>query len=126
MTELYEAVNANDVERVRELLAQGASPNDGESLYHSTEHADLGFLRLLLSHGAKVKGSNSINHMLDRENPVGLRLLLDAGADTEENSIHGGAALQWAIFRRRSAEIVTMLLDAGAKLDSIGFDGRRA
>ncbi len=126
MTALYHAVAANDVEKVRELLAQGADPNDGESFYHSTEHRDLGSLRLLLAHGARVKGSNAVNHMLDREDPVGLRLLLVAGADLEENAIHGASALQWAIFRRRGAEIVTMLLDAGAKIDSVGSDGRHA
>ena len=44
---------------------RGCAPNDGESLYHSTEHADLACVKLLLKHGATPKNANVLNHMLD-------------------------------------------------------------
>jgi ankyrin repeat protein len=84
------------------LLEAGANPNDGESLYHSTEHPDLQCMRLLLSNGASPKGSNALKHMLDREDPEGLKLLLDAGADPNAGNAKNETALHWAVWRGRS------------------------
>ena len=108
------------------LLDAGANPNDGESLYHSTEHADLASFRLLLARGASVEGTNALKHMLDREEPEGVRLLLEAGADPNERNGRGETALHWAVWRGRSAAIVTMLLDSGAQIDARRADGRTA
>ena len=108
------------------LLEAGANPNDGESLYHSTEHPDLACVRLLLKHGASAKGTNALKHMLDHEHPEGLRLLLAAGADPNEVNECGETALHWAVPRGRSATIITALLDAGAAIDAARTDGRTA
>jgi ankyrin repeat protein len=108
------------------LLQAGANPNDGESVYHSTEHADLACLRLLLAHGAKAGGTNVLPHMLDREDLTGLQRLLAAGADPNDSPPGGGTALHWAVFRRRSAPILTALLDAGVAIDARRADGRTA
>jgi ankyrin repeat protein len=75
------------------LLEGGANRNDGESLYHSTEHHDLACMKLLLSHDAKVEGTNALKHMLDSEDSEGLQLLLDAGADPNETNEQGATAL---------------------------------
>ena len=106
------------------LLAAGANPNDGESLYHSTEHADLACVKLLLEHGASLKSANALKHMLDREDREGLQLLLAAGADPNEVNERGETALHWAIWRGRSAAVIEALLDAGAALEARRKDGR--
>jgi ankyrin repeat protein len=108
------------------LLEAGANPNDGESLYHSTEHHDLACMKLLLSHGAKVEGSNALKHMLDSADSDGLQLLLDAGADPNETNQQGATALHWAVWRGRSVKIITTLLDRGAGLNARRHDGRTA
>lgn len=106
------------------LLQAGATPNDGESLYHSIEHADLACVKLLLKNGASLKGANALKHMLDREDREGLLLLLAAGADPNEVNERGERALHWAIWRGRSAAVIEALLDAGAALDAQRNDGR--
>lgn len=116
----------NNAEMTRILLEAGADPNDGESLYHATEHTDLACLRLLLDHGAVPEGTNALKHMLDRAAPDGVRLLLDAGADPNETNPAGDTALHWAVRRRRDIEIIRMLLDAGADIDAVRGDGRTA
>jgi ankyrin repeat protein len=114
---LYGAAGRNhDGELTRMLLAAGANPNDGESLYHATESADPECVRLLLEAGARVGGSNALNRSLDFERPEMLRLLLAHGGDPNERT--NDAPLTHAIRRRRSPQIVRMLLDAGADPDS--------
>lgn len=108
------------------LLDAGADPNDGESLYHATEHSDLSCLKLLLDHGARVSGSNALKHMLDREDSEGVRLLLEAGGDPNEINAEGDTALHWAVRRGRSAHIIAQLLDHGADIDAFRNDGRTA
>jgi ankyrin repeat protein len=108
------------------LLEAGANPNDGESLYHSTEHPDLACLKLLLRFGAKPAGSNALKHILDREDEQGLKLLLAAGADPNERNDRGETALHWAVWRGRSVPILAALLDSGADLDAPRKDGRTA
>lgn len=124
---LYAVSGLNgNAEMTRLLLEAGADPNDGESLYHSTEQLDLACMRLLLRYGARVNGSNAIKHILDRESPDGLRLLLDAGGDANAPNDQGDTALHWAVRRGRSPEIVAMLLDHGADIDAVRHDGRTA
>ena len=106
------------------LLRAGANPNDGESLYHSTEHADLACVKLLLEHGAAPRNANVLKHMLDREDREGVQLLLAAGADPNEVNERGETALHWAIWRGRSAAVIEALLDAGAALEAKRKDGR--
>lgn len=116
----------NNAELTRILLEAGADPNDGESLYHATEHHDLECLRVLLEFGASVDGSNAIKHMLDREDPEGLRLLLEAGGNPNETNGEGDTALHWAVRRNRSPHIISMLIDFGADPDAAREDGRTA
>ena len=124
---LYGATGLNNnPELARVLLDAGARPNDGESLYHSTEHADLACVRLLLEYGALPGPANALKHMLDREDIEGVRLLLAAGADPDERTPRGDAALHWAVWRGRGAGMVAALLDAGADIDAARGDGRTA
>ena len=116
----------NNLELSRLLLEAGANPNDNESLYHSTEHPDLACFKLLLKHGAEPRGSNALKHMLDRELFEGVRLLLDAGADPNERNHRDETALHWAVWRRRSAQVIAALLNAGADFNAKRSDGRTA
>ncbi len=122
---LYAATGLNNnADLCRVLLEAGANPNDGESLYHSTEHHDLACMKLLLRYGAKPGPANALKHMLDSEDSVGLQLLLDAGADPNETNQQGNTALHWAVWRGRSVKIITMLLDRGADINAKRNDGR--
>lgn len=108
------------------LLEAGAKPDDGESLYHSTEHSDLRCMKLLLSYGASPNKANALKHLLDREDLEGLRMLLEAGADPNLTGLLGQTALHWAVWRGRSPEAIRMLLDHGAAIDQKRNDGRTA
>ncbi|MBX7131146.1 MAG: ankyrin repeat domain-containing protein [Fimbriimonadaceae bacterium] len=117
---LYGATGVNNVpELARMLLEAGASPDDGESLYHSTEHRDHECLKLLMEFGVE-EISNSMLRMLDFEDLVGLKLMLDYGCDpnaTQPNALHH------AILRGRSRTIAQMLLDYG--VDALSDDPMR-
>lgn len=104
------------------LLDRGADPNDGESLYHSTELGHSDGLRLLLKYGARPEGTNALPRALDFNDPGKVRLLLDAGADPNEGiEPHPSGeppfvipALHQAARRMCDRAIIEMLLDAGA------------
>jgi ankyrin repeat protein len=124
---LYAASGLNNNPALTQaLLEAGANPNDGESLYHSTEHRDLACMKLLLRHGATLLRANALRHMLDREDMEGLQILLAAGADPDEVNDRGETALHWAVWRGRSAPIIAALLDSGADLEAQRQDGRTA
>jgi hypothetical protein len=124
---LYAAAGLNNNPALTEaLLEAGANPNDGESLYHSTEHRDLACMKLLLRHGATLLRANALKHMLDREDMEGLQALLAAGVDPDEVNDRGETALHWAVWRGRSAPIIAALLDSDADLEAQRRDGRTA
>ena len=115
LSALYGAAGKNhDPELTRILLAAGANPNDGESLYHSMETLDLECAQLLLEAGARVEGSNALHHQLDVDNLEGLRLLLAYAKDVNDSASKIGSPLLWAIRRGRSRAHVEALLAAGA------------
>jgi len=116
----------NNADLALVLLEAGANPNDGESLYHSTEHPDLACMKLLLRYGAEPNRANALRHILDYEHSEGVQLLLDAGADPNDINERGDTALHWAVWRGRSVKIITMLLDRGADINAKRKDGRTA
>ncbi len=123
LSALYGAIGHSDnMALAAWLLAQGANPNDGESLYHATELGHLRGVELLLKHGADPRGTNALLRALDFDNTHMVRLLIVAGADV--NGFHpepiGGEApivipaLHQAARRQCGAEMVELLLNAGA------------
>jgi ankyrin repeat protein len=116
MSALYGAAGRlHDPGLTRLLLEAGASPDDGESLYHSTEADSPECLRLLLEHGASTRRTNALAHALDDERIEHVRLLLDADADA-----NAGALVAHAVRRGRGSAFVRLLAEHGADLDRPG------
>jgi len=113
-----------DPEMTQLLLAAGAQPNDGESLYHSL--GNLQCTKLLLEHGARIAGSNALAHALDFSSPEPAKLLLAHGADPNEMTGQRIPPLFAAIRRRRSPDLIRALLDAGADPRARDSDGQSA
>ncbi len=125
-TALYGTVARNQPALTKVLLEAGADPNDGESLYHSTEHRDARCLRALLAHGVRIDATNALKHALDHLDPEPVRLLLEAGADPNELEPWGETALHHAIRRGRGPAQVDLLLRHGAAIDATNRDGHTA
>ncbi len=123
LSALYGAIgHANNMVLARWLLEHGANPNDGESLYHSTELGHHEGLRMLLDHGADPRGTNALLRAMDFNDHAAVRLLLDHGAradDFNPASVGGEEpwvvpALHQAARRMCDAEMIGLLLEAGA------------
>jgi ankyrin repeat protein len=113
MSALYGAAGVvHGPELTRLLLEAGANPDDGESVYHSTEAESPECLRALLEHGATAEPI-MLAHALDDERPEHVRLLLDAGAEARELLPH-------AVRRGRSPETIRLLVTCGADLEHPG------
>jgi ankyrin repeat protein len=123
LSTLYFAVgHADNMPLARWLLEHGADPDDGESLYHSTELGHHEGLRLLLAHGADPKGTNALLRAMDFHDIEAVRMLMAAGAEVDEfNGAHVGGERPWVVpamhqAARRMAPVAMaeLLLDAGA------------
>lgn len=117
LSPLYGALGQAGNMRLAEwLLANGADPNDGESLYHATELGHSAGVALLLRHGARPEGTNALARALDFNDHETVTLLLAHGADPNEGSDVAGliAALPQAARRGADAEMIRLLLDHGA------------
>lgn len=123
LSALYGALgHANNLPLAEWLLEHGANPDDGESLYHSTELGHHDGLRLLMRFGVSTSGPNAILRALDFNDVVAVRLLLEYGVDPNEavethpsgQPVDSAPVLHHAACRWCSAEIVRLLLDFGA------------
>lgn len=124
LSALYGALgHADNMPLARWLLEHGANPDDGESLYHSTELGHREGLKMLIAHGANPAGTNALPRALDFDDIEAVRLLLEAGADPNESvdwpEESGEAprvipALHQAARRMCGSQTVECLLDGGA------------
>jgi len=97
------------------LLERGADPDDGESLYHSTELGHHEGLKMLLAHGADPRGTNALLRAMDFHDEVAVGLLLHAGARVDE--FEGRVAipaLHQAARRLSRRAMIRLLMDSGA------------
>jgi ankyrin repeat protein len=132
---LYGCVHHGRATLLKTLLDAGATPNDGECLYHATERGEE-CIDLLLSHGATTAGTNALKRALDYQALGPVRKLLEAGADPSERSpllgtqnpwwSGGRNALHHAALRGRDAAIIDLLVQHGTPLDARDETGRTA
>lgn len=126
-TALYGAVDHDRSALVKELLEAGADPNDGESLYHSTEAADTRCLELLLAYGARpTPTSNVLPRALDQAALTPVRALLEAGADPNERCgpMFHHMPLHHVALRGWGPAAIDLLLEFGADLEVRDPHGR--
>ena len=119
LSALFGAVGrARSLRMTRLLLEAGASPDDGESLYHSCEADDPAITLALLDAGAKVSGTNAMGRVLDFDKPELLRAMIAHGGDVNEKPW-----MHHAILRGRGAEHMRILAEAGANLQAVDASG---
>jgi ankyrin repeat protein len=138
---LYHACVADDLPLVKRLLAEGADPNDGESVFHAAQFNRSECLALMLAHGADLSSRSALHgntplyflagvHESDRgaaEATAGMRWLLEHDADPnvtsyeiEETPLHALARSGW------NEPMAELLVAHGASLDAPRADGRTA
>jgi ankyrin repeat protein len=110
---------AGDAELTQLLLAAGADPNDagpnhtvGEALYHACEHRDPTCARLLIEAGTDPEVVvYCLGRALNFDNHSMVAMVCSYGVRP------WAAHLHQALWRRRPAETIAVLLDAGAPLE---------
>lgn len=138
LSPLYFATNTGAAGVVRALLAAGARPNDGESVYHGAERDQRECLELLLAHGADLDEATPpygvtplfflLGHRDGQPGTIpadrGLTWLLEHGArpdvpsgERRETALHAAAR------SGRRAEIIAQLVVHGATVDAPRADG---
>lgn len=135
---LYAVTGLRNVPGIaRMLLEAGASPTDGESVFHAAECFHEEALALLLEFDVDLNqtgdwGNTPLYFLLrywdiERHPAVGrgLRWLLDHGAEPDVRSgVERETALHVAVRRGQSPETIRLLLDHGADPRAARADGR--
>jgi len=136
---LYWACVSGHTAVVELLLARGADPNDGESIYHAAELDRRDCLELLARHGADFSGrhahwGNTPLFFLagykewaeqSATATAGMRWLLEHGADPDVTSYESRETpLHRVAAYGRGPAVAEMLLAHGATLDVERADGR--
>jgi ankyrin repeat protein len=107
---------AHHAELTRLLLEHGADPNDEETPYHTPESYDNEALKVLVD--SRKLNQDSLATMLLRKHDwhdyQGVHWLLEHGADPNRVTRWNRAALDQAILRDNSIEMIELLLDHGA------------
>ncbi len=139
LSALYGATGVNNYPQVaRVLLAAGANPNDGESIYHAAEHNHPECLEALVAAGGDLSGrdpkwKNTPLYFLLGHSPrtrqaaiarQGMFWLLDHGADPNVTAYEKAEVpLHLAINNDWDIELIIRLLDRGANPNARRADG---
>ncbi|HET9620311.1 MAG TPA: ankyrin repeat domain-containing protein [Kofleriaceae bacterium] len=118
---LYAAIAVTDnLDLAAALLAGGASPSDGQSLYHAAERFSTDALDLLYRFQLdRDELSYCLLHQIDFQYEPGIRWLLAHGADPDARHPQSGeSALHWAIKRASSRDVVALLIAHGAEVNA--------
>lgn len=130
------AAKANDVGKIRQLLSDGASPNqtdeDGGTtgMHVSASSGNLQILAILYKAGADINARNSVGDSpLDlaaqHDQLEAVKLLLDMKARINDTDKNGMTALMFAA-KAGDVEMVRALLDHGANANLGDYTGRDA
>jgi ankyrin repeat protein len=130
IAEFFEAVEADEIEDVKQILRAGFSVNTknsrGETALMKVD--DAAMAKFLLRRKADVDAVNSYNEtalMLKATDAEIVRVLLDAKADANATSSFGVTSLMYAM-QSDEAESARMLLKAGANPNASDAEGRTA
>lgn len=140
---LFTAIEMKDVLQVESLIAAGVDLNATflfgrlplmHACGYSSAPASFQIIELLLNAGADINArgkycGTALGYAAQGNNPVLVQYLLDHGADVnarmedESCAYNDSTALHWAATYSESAEIVEMLIDAGANVNAPGLMG---
>ncbi|XSG82980.1 MAG: quinoprotein dehydrogenase-associated putative ABC transporter substrate-binding protein [Methyloligella sp. ZOD6] len=125
--ELFNAVTANDADRIRFLVEQGADidafNNQGSAPLHTAASSKSPeTVQLLLELGANPDqpddvGMTPLLYAIIRDDVRSSKALIDGGADLDKRSAEGYTPLALALEEQRY-ETAKLLLDAGAEFDT--------
>jgi hypothetical protein len=133
---LMSAVEEDDVEKARDLIASGEDvdrkeDDDSTPLFVAVERGNLEMVRLLLDFGANVNARNDEKQtplmMIDEDASIELvELLLRKDARVNRVAENGDTALIRAAARNVQPPVLKALIDAGAELDVQNDEGLTA
>lgn len=129
---LSSAIQDDEPETVRDLIANGANVNEREEdgttpMFAAVERGNFEIVRMLVEQGARVNARNDEKQTplmrLDDDSPPELaEYLLNAGAKVNAVDKEGSTALMKAA-KYASAEIVRLLINAGADVNAADKKG---
>jgi len=130
---IFAAVKAGDLNRVRDLVQRGTSPNrqDGRKftpLFYAAEKGDLAIIRFLVRDaGARIDEADTVGnaplfYTVDRGDYQIVEELLTLGADPNRPNRQGTTALMQAM-RQGFGDIAEMLLEAKADPNARDYAG---
>jgi len=134
---LSKAVSEEDIDLVRELIAQGENINGKDEnydkitpLFVAVEHGNIEIVQLLLEAGAKVNARDGekqtpLMRLDDDSTPELVELLLRHGAKVNLTDNENNTALIFAA-DRANTEVVKALIDAGADVNVVNKNGQTA
>jgi ankyrin repeat protein len=124
-TQLLEAVQGNEIKKVKDLIAQGANVNTrnefGETPLHLAQSKEMA--EFLLSKGADLHARDNEFGMTPLFNaPKGIfELLISKGADVNARSKKGLTPLAWSAYGD-DLDRIELLISKGADVNSVGDD----
>jgi uncharacterized protein len=130
------AAKANDVGKVRQLLSDGASPNqtdeDGTTtgMHVTAANGNLQIMAILYKAGADINARNSVGDSpldlaAEHDQLEAAKLLLEMKARVNDQDKNGMTALMFAA-KAGDVEMVRALLDGGANPNMSDYTGRDA
>lgn len=130
--EFFNAVGKGDLERVRELIAQGADVNMNISGMPVIMAArDPAMVDFLAQAGADVNARSDLLNMTVLVSSVSagkvdvVKALIQAGADVNARDGKTGATALSSVIKPGKVDIIRALIEAGADVNGVGFLGMR-
>jgi ankyrin repeat protein len=130
------AAKANDVPKIRQLLADGASPNqtdeDGGTtgMHVAASNGNLQIMAILYKAGADINARNAVGDSpldlaAEHDQLEAAKLLLEMKARVNDQDKNGMTALMFAA-KAGDVEMVHYMLEAGANPNAVDYTGRDA
>jgi uncharacterized protein len=130
------AVQANDIGKIRQLLADGYSPNQTDEnggttgMHIAADNGNLQIIAILYKAGGDVNqrdnvGSTPLHHAADHDRAEAVKLLLDLKANVDAENKNGMTPLMFAA-KTGDVEVVRVLLAKGANPSKSDYTGRDA